>query len=436
MMAAAIVMEARAVRDQLEIEGGIRLAGVVRASSAKNAVLPMMAASILTSGECLLCEVPRLRDVGVMGQILRSLGAEVSTELALDRASATLSIACRSLSSHVVPGALMGEVRSSIFLMGALLARHGRAQLAYPGGCSIGQRPIDLHLQGLRALGAKIVEYDGRIEAEARQLRGAEIRLALPSVGATENIMMAAVLAAGTTVIHNAAREPEIVDLQDLLNRMGARVTGAGGAIIVIEGVRELHGATYTPIPDRIEAGTLMIAAAMTSGKVEIHNCVPDHLRALTDKLRQAGCRVEEYGRRVLVDMDGRPRAIDCVTLPYPGFPTDMQPPLMTLAAIAEGTSVFCETIYERRFNQAEELRRMGADISIVDQRAYVTGVRRLKGAKVMAHDLRAGAALVLAGLVADGRTTVTDIEHIDRGYDGLENKLASLGARIRRIRV
>ncbi|MDP2872637.1 MAG: UDP-N-acetylglucosamine 1-carboxyvinyltransferase [Bacillota bacterium] len=421
------------MRDLLIIEGGVRLAGTVRASSAKNAVLPMMAASILTGEECVLRDVPRLRDVGVMGQILSSLGAEVRTEAVGDRSSATLTIVCRSLSSHVVPADLMGEVRSSIFLMGALLARNGRADLAYPGGCSIGHRPIDLHLQGLRDLGAKIEEHGSRIEAEARELHGSDIRLTLPSVGATENIMMAAVLATGTTLIRNAAREPEIVDLQNMLNLMGASISGAGGEAIRIEGVRRLHGVSYVPIPDRIEAGTLMVAAAITSGQVEVSNCVPDHLRTLIDKLRQAGCTIEEGDRRVFVEMDGRPRAVDCVTLPYPGFPTDLQPPLMSLAAIADGTSAFLETIYEQRFNQAEGLQRMGADISITGQRAFVHGVERLRGAAVRAHDLRAGAALVLAGLVADGVTTVSGIEHIDRGYDGLETKLASLGASVRR---
>lgn len=422
------------MRDLLVIEGGGRLAGTVRASCAKNAVLPMMAASILTNEECVLREAPRLRDVGVMVEILRNLGASATTEG--DVSGATLSINCRDLEGYVVPEDLMGEVRSSIFLMGALLARNGRADLAYPGGCSIGHRPIDLHLQGLRALGAKIVEHEGRIEAHAQQLRGCDLRLTLPSVGATENIMMAAVLASGTTIIRNAAREPEIVDLQVLLNQMGACISGAGGDVIVIEGVRKLHGVTYTPIPDRIEAGTLMLAAAMTSGEVEVLNCVPDHVRTLIEKLRQAGCSVAEHGRRVVVASEGRPRAIDCLTLPYPGFPTDLQPPLMSLAAIADGTSVFLETIYERRFNQAEELQRMGADIFITGQRAFVRGVERLHGAEVKAHDLRAGAALVLAGLVARGTTTVTNVELIDRGYDGLETKLASIGASVRRVAV
>lgn len=423
------------MRDLLLIEGGFRLAGSVRASGAKNAVLPMMAASILTDDECVLCDVPRLRDVGVMGRILTNLGAVVSTVPAPDAAAATLRIDCRRLAGHVVPETLMGEVRSSIFLMGALLARNGRADLAYPGGCSIGHRPIDLHLQGLRALGAKIIEHEGRIEGEADELRGCDVRLALPSVGATENIMMAAVLASGTTVIRNAAREPEIVDLQSLLNLMGARISGAGGEVVCIEGVRRLRGVTYTPIPDRIEAGTLMIAAAMTAGEVEVRNCVPDHLRAVTEKLRQAGCSVQEDGRRVLVAMNGRLRAIDCLTLPYPGFPTDLQPPLMSLAAIADGTSFFLETIYERRFSQAEELQRMGADITVTGQRAFVRGAERLRGTEVRAHDLRAGAALVLAALAAEGVTTVTNIEHIDRGYDGLETKLAAIGAAVRRVR-
>ena len=421
------------MQDLIVIEGGTPLRGTVRASKAKNAVLPMMAAAILTSDECVLKDVPALRDVGVMAEILRSLGAEVEIE----RQGRGLCLAIRAsrLTTHAASDLLMGELRSSIFLVGALLGRLGRAAVAYPGGCSIGPRPIDLHLLGLRALGAEIDERYGRIDAVSPRLAGAEIHLDLPSVGATENVMMAAVRAEGTTIIRNPAKEPEIVDLQGFLNTMGARVSGAGMDAIVIEGPAELHGTTYTPIADRIEAGTLMLATAMTGGDAEITGVIPEHLSALSAKLREAGLVVEERATAVRVKAGGRLHSTDCKTLPYPGFPTDLQPPMMSLATIAAGTSVITETIYERRFNHAEELRRMGANIKVEGRSAIIKGVPGLSGAAVRSHDLRAGAALVLAGLVAEGQTEVRDVAHIDRGYDSLETKLATIGACIRRIR-
>jgi len=423
------------VPERLVIAGGRRLSGLVRTSSAKNAVLPMMAAALLTPDECTLREVPRLRDVEVMGQILTCLGVDVLAEPDPLGRGLTLVIRSPNLSTHVCPEWLMGEMRSSIFLMGALLGRLGQVDVAYPGGCSIGPRPIDLHLYGLRALGARVEERHGRIQAQARRLTGCEVHLELPSVGATENIILAAVLAAGTTTIRNPAKEPEIKDLAHLLNAMGARIRGAGGDPVVIEGVEGLHGAAHTPIPDRIEAGTLLLATAVTRGEVTITNVIPKHHSALLTKLRQAGALVETGPDCVMVRMDGRPAAVDCRTQPYPGFPTDLQPPLMSMCAVADGTSVITENIYERRFNQAEELRKMGANIRIEGRSAIVKGVDRLYGARVRVHDLRAGAALVLAGLAAEGTTLVEDVFHIDRGYDGLERKLSCLGAEVRRTR-
>lgn len=425
-------MEVHPLRESMIIHGGRRLGGRARASAAKNAVLPMMAAAILTPGESVLRGVPNLSDVAVMGNILRSLGAEVTAEpgtYGLD-----LTVRSRHLDNHVVPDLLMGELRSSIFLMGALLGRLGRARLAYPGGCPIGPRPIDLHLLGLRALGAKISERFGLIEASADRLVGAEVHLDLPSVGATENIMLAAVMAHGRTVIRNPAKEPEIVDLERFLNSLGASVRGAGMDAIVIEGPADLGSAEYHPIPDRIEAGTLLLAGAVTGGEVEVHGVVPEHLRSLLAKLREAGVGVSEGTGTVRVEpRAGRPGGFDCKTAAYPGFATDLQPPLMALATLADGTSIITETVYERRFNHAEELRRMGANIKVEGRSAIIKGVPVLSGARVRAHDLRAGAALVLAGLAAEGITTVADVGHIDRGYDCLEGKLAGLGAMIRR---
>jgi UDP-N-acetylglucosamine 1-carboxyvinyltransferase len=425
-------LEVHLLREYLLVEGGRRLSGRVRASAAKNAVLPMMAAAILAPGESVLRQAPNLSDVGVMGDILRSLGAEVTAEPCAN--GLDLAIQSRHIDNHVVPDALMGELRSSIFLMGALLGRLGRARLAYPGGCPIGPRPIDLHLLGLRALGARIEERFGLIEARADRLTGADIHLDLPSVGATENIMLAAVMAEGRTVIRNPAKEPEIVDLARMLNSMGASVHGAGMDAIVIEGPTQLRATEYHPIPDRIEAGTLLLSGAVTGGEVEVWNVVPEHFRSLLAKLREAGLEVVEGPDYVRVNARGnRPRSFDCKTAPYPGFPTDLQPPLMILATLAEGTSVISETIYERRFNHAEELRRMGANIKVEGRSAIIKGVAALSGARVRAHDLRAGAALVLAGLAAEGVTAVSDVGHIDRGYDCLERKLTALGAVIRR---
>lgn len=415
--------------ERFVVWGGQRLSGTVSISGSKNAVLPMMAAAVMSPELCALKGVPALRDVSVMRQILERLGVEVGWH-----PDGTLEMQARELGTFEVREELSRQMRSSIFLMGPLLARAGKVKVAYPGGCAIGPRPIDLHLRGLEALGARLRERHGYIYGEATRLRGQEIHLDFPSVGATENIMMAAVLARGVTVIRNAAKEPEIVDLQNFLNGMGARVTGAGTDVIRIEGVRELGGCVHQVIPDRIEAGTMMVAAAVTGGDVVVSGVIPEHLEAVTAKLKEAGVSVTPAGPGQLrVQGPERPRATDFKTLPYPGFPTDTQPQVMALMCLAEGTSVITETVFENRFKHADELRRMGAQIKVEGRTAVVKGSPVLFGALVEATDLRSGAALVLAGLAAEGVTTVEDCCHIDRGYERLEAKLGGLGARIER---
>lgn len=415
--------------EQFVIRGGRRLSGKVAISGAKNAVLPMMAAAVLSPERCTLKGVPRLRDVAVMQQILERLGVQVAYH-----PDGTLEMWARELTTCEVRDELSRQMRSSIFLMGPLLARVGKVKVAYPGGCAIGPRPIDLHLRGLEALGARLRERHGYIYGEAVRLRGQEIHLDFPSVGATENLMMAAVLARGVTVIRNAAKEPEIVDLQNFLNAMGARITGAGTDVVRIEGVRDLGGCQHQVIPDRIEAGTMMVAAAITGGEVLIAGVIPEHLESVTAKLREAGVAISfpEPGQ-MLVRGPDRLMATDFKTLPYPGFPTDMQPQVMALMCLAEGTSVITETVFENRFKHADELRRMGAQIKVEGRTAVVKGVPTLFGARVEATDLRSGAALVLAGLASEGVTVVEDTSHIDRGYEHLEVKLAGLGAEIER---
>lgn len=414
------------------ISGGARLTGSVRISGAKNAVLPMLAGAVLTSARCVILDAPDIRDLAVMSGILKSIG--VSVEVTERDGKRSIALSAADLSASEVPEELMREMRSSIFLMGPLLGRTGKVRVSYPGGCAIGSRPIDLHLKGLRALGATITEKSGYIYAEAGRLRGCELHLDFPSVGATENIMMAAVLARGTTVIHNAAKEPEIVDLQNFLNGMGARISGAGMDIIRIEGVAELSGTEHTVIPDRIEAGTFMTAAAITGGDILLENVIPEHIEAVTAKLREIGAEIVPDRERLRIRCPVRPKAVDFKTLPYPGFPTDMQPQMMALMCIADGTSVITETVFENRLKQAEELRRMGANIKVEGRTAVVKGVPRLSGARVTASDLRSGAALVLAGLAADEETQVEGVEHIDRGYEDFDAKLRGLGARIRRV--
>jgi len=409
------------------ITGGSRLEGDITVSGGKNAVLPIMAASVMARTPCVLHNAPDLVDVRVMSEILRGLGAVVERV----NSGRSLYIDPSDLSNTVVDEALMRQVRSSIFLIGPLVARMGKATVSYPGGCDIGQRPIDQHLKGLAALGVAFEEAHGNIVAQAPKLQGADIHLDIPSVGATENIMMCASLAPGVTVIRNAAKEPEIVDLQGFLNSMGARIRGAGTDVIRVEGVESLQGCEHTVMPDRIEVGTLMVAAAITAGDIYIPNAVAEHVQAVTSKLREVGTSITVLHRGIRVIGSHRRRPTDVKTLPYPGFPTDMQPQMMALLSIAEGTSVISETVFESRFKQAEELGRMGAQIRTEGRTAIIKGVPRLSGARVVSTDLRSGASLVLAGLAAEGETIVSGIHHVDRGYERLERKLAALGAKI-----
>lgn len=408
--------------------GGKQLKGKIRVSGAKNATLPVLAASLLTAGCSDIYEAPRLRDVVVMKELLTYLGVKITCEGSMLRLDG-INVRPQEISEE-----LMRRMRASNLVMGALLGRFGCVRASYPGGCAIGSRPMDLHLKGFIALGAKIKEKHGYIVAEAKELRGSEIHLDFPSVGATENLMMAAVLAKGQTIIRNAAKEPEIVDLQNYLNGLGANVRGAGTDTIKIQGVERLGSTTHTVIPDRIEAGTHMVAAAITGGDVTVTNVIPEHIESVIAKLREAGVEIEVGEESVRVISDGQVRAVDLKTLPYPGFPTDMQAQLMVLMTVANGTSVISETVFENRFKHVDELRRMGADIKIEGRAAIVKGTPKLSGTFVQATDLRAGAALVLAGMVAEDATVIEDIWHIDRGYENIERKYAALGARIMRV--
>ncbi len=412
----------------VENKGPLR--GEVTISGAKNAVLPIMAATILASEECVIQDVPDLRDVDVMCQILESLGVKVNADFSNNR----LSLNAAEILYNETPHELAKRMRASILTMGPLLARTGSAVVALPGGCAIGARPIDLHLKGFEALGAEIIFSDNQVEARADRLKGGRIYLDYPSVGATENIITAAVLAEGTTIIENVAEEPEIVDLANYLNKMGAKIKGAGTDTIKIEGVERLHGTTHTVIPDRIETGTFMVAAAITRGDVLIKNVVPDHVRPVIAKLKECGCTVEDTidGLRVKADT-GRLTATDIKTLPYPGFPTDMQSQFMALLTTVEGKSTVIETVFENRYMHITELNRMGADIVTDGRSAVVHGGAPLHGASVMSTDLRAGAALVLAGLAASGVTEISEIYHIERGYTEFVEKLRGIGADIRR---
>lgn len=416
--------------ERLIIQGGAPLSGMVRVSAAKNAVLPIIVATMLPETPATICDVPDLEDVRTISDVLLSLGVVVEkkgSDLVFDAAGL-----CGMEASYD----LVSKMRASFLVMGPLLAKMGRARIALPGGCMIGSRPIDLHLKAFEAMGAEIEIADGYVEARApKGLSGASIYLDFPSVGATENIMMAAVLADGRTVIENAAEEPEIVDLATFLSGMGANIKGAGTNVIRIEGVRMLEGISHTPIPDRIEAGTFMMAAAMTGGDVVVDNVVTEHLKPLFAKLREAGVTVElEDVDRVRIVSTGKIRSTDIKTLPYPGFPTDMQAQFMALMTVGNGISAVTETVFENRFMHVDELRRMGADIVVEGRRALVRGVPFLQGAFVRATDLRAGAALVLAGLAARGETEVGELHHIDRGYDHLVEKLKGLGASISRV--
>ena len=417
--------------EQLVIHGGNPLRGRVKIGGAKNAVLPIIAAALLGSrGVSVLDDVPALEDVYTISSVLRALGVQADYSAAEHR----LRIDATRIETVSAPYELVRKMRASFLIMGPLLAREGRAEISLPGGCAIGTRPIDLHLKGFEALGAQIDITQGAIHASApKGLKGARIYFDFPSVGATENVMMAASCAEGQTILENPALEPEIVDLANYLNVMGAHIRGAGTNQIKIDGVPGLRAADYTIIPDRIEAGTYMVAAAMTGGDVFIENAISEHLKPVVAKLKEAGAQIEEGIAGIRVRADGKMKAIDLKTMPYPGFPTDMQAQFMAMLAVAEGTSVVTETVFENRFMHVEELQHMGAAIRVDGRMATVEGGRPLTGAAVRATDLRAGAAMVLAGLVAEGETRVGYIHHIDRGYDDLVAKLVALGADIRR---
>lgn len=418
--------------EKLIINGGKQLRGRVKISGAKNAVLPIIAATLLgQDSPSKLDEVPALDDVHTLSAVLEQLGVRIE----FDADKNTLLVDSSEIGSCEAPYELVRKMRASFLIIGPLLARCGRAKISLPGGCAIGTRPIDLHLKGFEALGAKIDIGHGYIEATAPEgLKGARIYLDFPSVGATENIMMAASMAEGTTVIENPAQEPEIIDLANYLNVMGAKVRGAGTNVIKIEGVSRLTGRNYTIIPDRIEAGTYMVAAAMTQGDVYIENAISEHLKPVIAKLKEAGVEIEENIDGIRVKCDRRTKAVDIKTLPYPGFPTDMQAQFMAMLAVSEGLGRVTETVFENRFMHVDELKRMGANIRIDGRTSLIEGVARLHGCTVKATDLRAGAAMVLAGLVADGETQIGYIHHIDRGYDNLVSKLVMLGADIRRV--
>lgn len=415
------------------INGGKRLEGAVTISGAKNAALAIIPAVILSGESCLLENLPEIEDVRIVEEILTSMGADISRT-----PDGSMRIDPSGISTFSVTGEMVSSMRASYYFLGALLGRYKKAEIALPGGCAIGQRPIDQHIKGMRALGADIVIQGGSVKARADRLRGAEIYLDVVSVGATINIMLAAVAAEGQTIIANAAKEPHVVDVANFLNMMGANVKGAGTDVIRIQGGRRLHGCTYAVIPDQIEAGTFMIAAAATRGDVIINNVIPTHLEAISAKLMECGVTVSEGddGRDffIRVSADKRPRAVNIKTLPYPGFPTDLQQPMMALLATAEGNSFIMENIFENRFNHVPELAKMGASISISSRTATVEGVERLYGAPLCASDLRAGAALVIAALAAEGESTISQIHFIDRGYEFLEHKLRALGADITRI--
>lgn len=408
------------------ITGGACLKGDVTISGAKNAILPILAASILSERPLVLEGVPFLDDVATMKEVMEALGVKIRWR------HDVMEIDPSGIFTTEVPPALMRRMRASNLVMGAIIGRFGKVRVSYPGGCSIGSRPMDLHLKSFTGMGVRISENHGFIEAEATNLCGADIHLDFPSVGATENIMMAAVLADGKTIIRNAAREPEIVDLQNFLNKLGARIKGAGLDTIHIEGVPRVgREVTYRVIPDRVEAGTYMIAAAVTKGQIEIRNTIPEHVESITAKLREAGVGVREEDDRIIVEGVPKWRPLDIRTLPFPGFPTDMQPQIMVFLSLAQGTSIITENIFENRFQHIGELRRMGACIRAEGRSAVIKGVAQLTGAFVEATDLRAGAALVLGGLCAENTTVIEGIHHINRGYERIVEKLSGLGADI-----
>ncbi len=415
--------------DKIVIRGGERLIGEVEVSGSKNATLPIFAASLLVEGSNLLQNVPNLMDVRTIVRVIKNLGVKVSHEERAYRIDAT------EVSNHEAPYDLVKTMRASILVLGPLVARMRKAKVSLPGGCAIGARPINLHLMGLEAMGAKIELRHGYIEAKADRLKGALISFDNPTVTGTENLMMAATLAKGKTTLQNAAMEPEVAELANVLNKMGAKISGAGTSLIEIEGVESLHAVEHSIIPDRIEAGTLMVAAGLTRGNIKILNCPLYHMEAVIHKLRETGMEIDSDGDEVSVVGNKRIRSVDVKTQPYPGFPTDMQAQFMVLMSLAKGLSVISETIFENRFIHVSELRRMGADIRIEGNTAVLQGVGNLSGAPVMATDLRASASLILAGLAATGLTEVSRVYHLDRGYEALDEKLVKLGADIKRVK-
>ncbi len=415
--------------DRLTIRGGLPLRGEVVVNAAKNATLPIIAASLLAEGTTVLPNTPKLHDVATVLSVLEGLGAEVE-----HRADGTLTVRADRVRTFEAPYHPVRQIRASFLVMGPLLARLGRSRMPLPGGCAIGTRPIDLHLRGFAAMGAQVSLVHGYVDAQARRLAGNRIYLDYPSVGATENLLMAASLASGTTIIENAAEEPEVCDLAHFINAMGGKVSGIGTRVLIVQGVDRLTGTTYRVIPDRIEAGTLMTAAAITGGNVLIRHVKPQHLKAVVAKLREAGVEIEEGRDRIRVRGRGRPRPVNIKTLPYPGFPTDMQAQMMSLLALGHGTSVVTETVFENRFMHVPELNRMGTQISTEGSVAVIRGVEKLWAASVRVSDLRAGAALILAALAADGTSEIHGVKHVDRGYVRIEERLNSLGADIRRV--
>ncbi len=415
--------------NKLMINGGVRLKGDVRISGAKNAVLPILAATLLAEGPATIENVPHLHDVTTTVELLGCMGVMVSIDEKL-----SVEVDCSTIENYTAPYHLVKTMRSSILVLGPLLARFGVAEVSLPGGCAIGSRPVDLHIKGLQDMGAEIEVSNGYIHAKADRLKGARLVMDIVTVTGTENLMMAGALADGITIIENAAREPEVVDLANFINTMGGKVSGAGTDTITIEGVETLHGTRYRVLPDRIETGTFLVAAAITGGSIKVKDTAPRLLDAVIDKLRDAGAKIEVGDDWIFLDMEGRrPKAVNIRTAPYPGFPTDMQAQFAALNSVAEGTSTVVETIFENRFMHVQELKRMGADIEIEGNTAIIRGVEGLTSAPVMATDLRASASLIIAGLFASGETEVQRIYHIDRGYENIEEKLALLGAKIRR---
>ena len=416
--------------DKLLINGGTPLEGEIRISGAKNAALPIIVSTLLADEPVTICNVPHLHDITTTMELLGRMGVQITINEKM-----SVEVDSRTIRELVAPYELVKTMRASILVLGPLLARHGEAEVSLPGGCAIGSRPVNLHIHGLEAMGAEISVENGYIKARCKRLKGAKLVMDMVTVTGTENLMMAATLAEGTTIIENAAREPEVVDLANCLNSMGAKISGAGSDTITIEGVERLGGTHYKVLPDRIETGTFLVAAAITGGKIKLKDTTPDLLDAVLAKLQEAGARIETGPDWISLDMQGRrPRSVDICTAPYPAFPTDMQAQFTVMNALATGSGAITETVFENRFMHVQELQRMGADINLKGNTAFSSGVDELNGAPVMATDLRASASLVIAGLIARGETTVERIYHIDRGYECIEEKLQLLGAEIRRV--